>query len=232
MNVFAISDLHLSFDKEKPMDIFGAIWEDHFEEIKKDWNSRVIAGDVVLLPGDFSWAMDLDGVRPDMAKFNELNGRKIILRGNHDYWWSSYAKVKSVLPDNVLAIQNNAFRIDGVVFCGTKGYTVEEKGKPYSDEDKKLFERELIRLNLSIAEAKKIICPGDKVVVMFHYPPYNNKCENSAYTDAVRELGADAVVYGHLHGKHPVYRLKLLKDGISYYLASCDVLKNKLIQIF
>ncbi len=231
MNVYAISDLHLSFDNEKPMSIFGDVWEDHFEEIKKDWNSRVKDEDVVLVPGDFSWAMSLDGVKPDMEIFNELKGFKIIVRGNHDYWWSSYSKVKAVLPNNVFAIQNNAIRIGNVVFCGTKGYTVEEKGKPYTEEDKKLFDREYIRLGLSLDVAQNIKQEGDKLIVLFHYPPFNNKTEDSEYTKKVEEVGADAVVFGHLHGKHPIYRLKIIKNNIPYYLTSCDVVKNKLVQI-
>ncbi len=231
MNVYAISDLHLSFSAAKPMDIFGAVWEDHFEEIKKDWNERVSDDDVVLLSGDFSWAMDLEDARADFACLDELKGTKIIIRGNHDYWWSSLAKVRAVLPQNTFALQNSALKIGDVVFCGTKGYTVEEEGKPYAAEDKKLFLREGIRLELSLAEAAKQREEGDRLVVMFHYPPYNNKLEDSTYTKMVEEAGATAVVFGHLHGKHPIYRLQITKNGIPYYLTSCDVVKNKLIKI-
>ncbi len=231
MNVYAISDLHLSFSAAKPMDIFGDVWEDHFQEIKKDWNERVTPEDVVLLSGDFSWAMELDEARADFASLDELNGTKIIIRGNHDYWWSSLAKVRAVLPKNTYAIQNSAIKIGNVVFCGAKGYTVEEEGKAYAEEDKKLYLRESIRLELSLKEGAKLREEGDALIVMFHYPPYNNKCQDSAYTKMVEDANATAVVYGHLHGKHPIYRHQIVKNGIPYYLTSCDVVKNKLVKI-
>ncbi len=231
MNIYAISDLHLSFTAAKPMDIFGEVWEDHFEEIKKDWNCKVKDDDIVLLPGDFSWAMTLDEAKADFAYLEQLKGIKIIIRGNHDYWWSSLKKVKEVLPKNTYAIQNNALKIGDVVFCGTKGWTSQEQGKPYTEEDKKLFQRETMRLELSFLEAKKIRQNGDRLIVLFHYPPFNNNTEDSNFTKMVEEAGATAVVYGHLHGKHPIYRHQILKNGIPYYLTSCDVVKNKLVKI-
>ncbi len=231
MNIYAISDLHLSFTAAKPMDIFGEVWEDHFEEIKKDWNNKVGDDDIVLLPGDFSWAMTLAEAKADFAYLEELKGIKIILRGNHDYWWSSLAKVKEVLPKNTYAIQNNALKFGNIIICGTKGWTVQETGKPYTDDDKKLFQRETLRLELSLTEAKKLQEEGDRLIIIFHYPPFNNNTEDSAFTKMVEDVGATAVVYGHLHGKHPFFKLQIVKNGIPYYLTSCDVVKNKLVKI-
>ena len=224
MKIFAISDLHLSFSGDKPMDIFGEVWVDHFTTIEKNWNAVVTDDDVVLVAGDISWAMNLDNARVDLAVFSRLRGRKIIIRGNHDYWWSSYSKVKAALPDGVTALQNNAVKIGNTVIAGTRGWTVPEKPSEQSEEDKKIFDREVIRLELSLAEANKLKKEGDALIVMTHYPPFNNKNEDSAFTALMEKYGATKVVYGHLHGKYPYYKRTVLKNGITYHLTSCDIL--------
>ena len=114
MALFAISDLHLPA-REKPMDVFGAHWENHFERIREDWLQRVGAEDVVLLPGDLTWAMRLEDAMEDIARVGELPGRKIILRGNHDYWWSAIGRVRRALPEGMYALQNDAMELDGVL---------------------------------------------------------------------------------------------------------------------
>ncbi len=224
MKIFAISDLHLSFTVVKPMDVFGEMWVDHFKTIEKNWNSVVTDEDIVLLAGDLSWAMEFDMALADLAFLSRLRGRKIIIKGNHDYWWSSYSKVKSALPDGVFAIQNNAVKIGNTVFAGTRGWTVAEKPSEQTAEDKKVFDREVIRLEMSLTEAKKLMEEGDNLIVMTHYPPFNNRTEDSAVTGLLEKYGVNKVVYGHIHGKQPYYKRTFLKNGITYYLTTCDAL--------
>lgn len=231
MKVFAISDLHLSINNPKPMDIFGGAWDNYLEKINESWNEKVSADDVVLIAGDISWAMNLDAAKPDLDYIGSLKGRKIITRGNHDYWWKSVTNIRSCLKSGMYALQNDAMRLDGFVFCGTRGWTVPI-GAEQSDEDKKIYQRELIRLSLALDAADKKRESGDKLIVMIHYPPFNHRFEPSDFTKLLSERKADAVVYGHLHGKQArsVDCLKL--DGVDYYLTSCDLIGNELKQIF
>ena len=134
MKIFSISDLHLDINNTKPMDIFGPIWHGHLDKIKADWNDRVSDDDVVILAGDYSWAMKLDDVVPDFELLNSLKGKKIIIRGNHDYWWSSVSKVREKLPKNCYALQNDAIKIGDYIFCGNRGWLIPE-GKFKSEEN-------------------------------------------------------------------------------------------------
>ena len=145
--IYSISDLHLGTCVDKPMDIFGKKWEGHFDKIKEDWLKKVKAEDVVLLAGDLSWAMTIGEVKEDLAAIAALPGKKVLLKGNHDYWWQSLAKVKGVLPEGVYVVQNDVLRIGKYLFCGSRGWTTESD----AEEDKKIYERELIRLELSLS---------------------------------------------------------------------------------
>lgn len=231
MKVFAISDLHLSNTCNKPMNIFGPVWEGHFEQICEDWKNKVCDEDVVLIAGDISWAMKLEDAVIDLNEISKLPGKKIIIRGNHDYWWKSLQSIKSVLNENMYVIQNDSLKIGNCVFCGTRGWTVSENGE-YSEEDKKIFDRELIRLDLSLTSAKKILKDGDKLICMIHYPPFNSKLEHSAFMKLFEKYNVDKVIYGHLHGKN-VKAIKYIKiNDIEYYLTSCDQIQNKLVEIY
>jgi len=229
MKIFAISDLHLSSTTNKPMQIFGSGWDDYLVKIEASWRELVGDDDVVLVSGDISWAMKLQGALPDLDFLGNLPGKKIIIRGNHDYWWQSYKKVCDALPKNVFAIQNNAVKIGNTVFCGTRGWMISE-GKSES-ESKKIFDREFLRLGLTLEAAKKLQEVGDRLVVMLHYPPYEHHGASTAYTDLIAENNANAVVFGHIHGKYSRYLKKFEKNGIPYYLTSCDVLGHKLVEI-
>ena len=230
MKIFAISDLHLSVADEKPMDIFGQTWSDYLQKIKDSWSSCVGNDDIVLLCGDLSWAMKLEEIGAALELLAEMPGKKIIIRGNHDYWWKSISSVRAALPQGCYAIQNDALKIGNVVFCGTRGWSVEEN-KPLSPEDEKIFQREGLRFEMSLAHAKSLAEPCDKIVALLHYPPFNSKRETSLFVELAEKYGVSAVVYGHLHGKNVNKKLIYQKNGVTYYLTSCDQVDNKLVEI-
>ena len=230
MKVFAISDLHLSSVVQKPMDIFGPGWDDHFERIKKDWNKKVKEDDLVIIAGDISWGMYLEEAKPDLDLIGSLKGKKVILRGNHDYWWKSISKVREILPNNMFAVQNDCLRFDNVLVCGTRGWTVPET-EFKSNEDEKIFNRELIRLELSLQEMQKQRKDGDYVIVMVHYPPFNSTMKASAVTEIIEKYNPDYVIYGHLHGKNCRVKLDYTLNGIRYLLTSCDQIDCKLVEV-
>lgn len=230
MKIFAISDLHISTNTNKPMDVFGGNWVGYLEKIYADWESKVSDDDLVLIAGDISWAMSIDDAVKDISTFAALKGKKIIIKGNHDYWWSGIGKVRDSLPESVYALQNNSVKIGDVVICGSRGWTVP--GAPdFTEQDLKLYKRETERLRLSLSSAKKLAENGEKIIAMIHYPPFNVRRESSAYTDIFEEFGVDSVIYGHLHGKDVRADKFLIKNGIKYYLTSCDLVDNKLTEI-
>ena len=230
MKVFAISDLHLSINNPKPMDIFGDVWENYIDKIFQDWKDRVSDEDIVLLAGDFSWAMKLEDTKEDFNLLTNLPGRKIIIRGNHDYWWKSISGVRDFIPKDVFAIQNDAMRFGNIVVCGTRGWTVPEEGVQQSEEDARIFNREVIRLELTLQDALRLKQEGDKVICMMHYPPTNFKRQDSEFTKLLEKYKVDAVIYGHLHG-YKKASLKYTKNNIDYYLTSCDMVNNNLVEI-
>lgn len=231
MKIYAISDLHLSLCGDKPMDIFGDKWGGYLEKIEKDWNEKVCDDDVVLLPGDLSWAMKLENAVTDFKYIENLKGTKIIVRGNHDYWWQSISRVREALPKNVIALQNDAVKIGKYVFCGSRGWAVE--GSPdFSEQDKKLYLREAERFNLALKSAEKLREEGDELIVLIHYPPFNVRKENSLYTDLFEKYNVSKVVYGHLHGKDAKPYFRINKNGVEYILASCDLIDNKLVEVY
>lgn len=230
MKVFAISDLHLSINSNKPMNIFGPVWENYLNKIEQSWNKLVSDDDVVLISGDISWAMKLNDAIPDLNYISQFKGKKIILRGNHDYWWSSISGVRSVLKPNMFAIQNDAIKIGDTIFCGTRGWTVPETTHKTPD-DEKIYNREVIRLGLSLQDAKRLQQNNEKIIVMMHYPPFNSKMEDNEFTNLIEQYGVKTVVYGHLHSYDKKQKLIVYKNNVKYYLTSCDLIGNELIEI-
>lgn len=231
MKVFAISDLHLSINNPKPMDIFGPTWEGYLDKIFSDWRSKVGEEDLVLLAGDFSWAMKLEETKPDFELLKNLPGKKIIIRGNHDYWWKSISAVRNCLPDNFYAIQNDALKFGKYIICGTRLWNIPVVNKPLSAEDEKIYNRELIRLEMTLQNAQKLkTSDEDKIICMLHYPPYTYKEEDNAVTELIEKYGVSKVVYGHIHAVCK-QNLVLNKNGVEYFLTSCDIVGNKLIEI-
>lgn len=231
MKVFAIGDLHLSHAVDKPMDLFGAHWTNHWTKIVEDWLARVQTQDVVLIPGDISWGMHLNEALEDLNHIDELPGQKIIIKGNHDYWWSSLSKLMQRMPSSIVPIQNTCVRIDGHLICGTRGWSCPGDA-PMEAGDEKIYKREAGRLELSLKAGEKLRQPGDSVTVMMHYPPFNEKQEPSLFTQIYAAYKVDKVIYGHLHGRALRSAFEGILEGVEYVQVSCDYLDFKLKQIW
>lgn len=230
MRVFAIGDLHLPGGDEKPMDVFGDHWEDHFARISADWQEKVTSEDVVLIPGDISWAMQLRDAVPDLTAIGELPGRKILIKGNHDYWWTGIGQVRRVLPEGVMALQHDTADLGDCVVCGTRGWTYPTEETPLSAEDERIFNREMIRLELALQSAVK--AAGERpILVMLHYPPLYQQDRDTPFTRLLEKYPVHAVVYGHLHGAGIRAGFTGTWNGIRYVLASCDSLGFSLAEV-
>lgn len=230
MKIFAISDLHLSMNSSKPMDIFGPVWENYLDIIENDWKSKVSDEDLVLIAGDISWAMRISEAKEDLEYLCGLGGNKVIIKGNHDYWWSSIGEVRRNMSNNTFAIQNDAIRFCNIIVCGSRGWVIPE-GDTVNAQDEKIYRRELIRMELSLQTMQAMRQDGDKIIVMTHFPPYNFKGEDSEMTRLFEKYKVDVVVFGHLHSYDKKQKMQLTKNNIKYYLTSCDLLNNQLIEI-
>lgn len=201
--IYAIADLHLDYTEEKSMEIFGEGWANYQERIFKNWENTITDEDTVLIPGDISWAMDIENARVDLARIDALKGRKILMKGNHDYWWSSLKKLNDLKLDSLHFLQNNHFQVEGFDICGTRGW-IPRDAKDFDDHDEKIFNRELLRLENSFKESK-----SDKKIVLLHYPPLNVDGTFNEFYNLCKEYGVSKVIYGHLHGVGH----KLIKEG-------------------
>jgi predicted phosphohydrolase len=238
MKVFALSDLHLSFNADKPMDLFGDHWTNYEEDVKKNWNAAVGVEDVGIIAGDISWAMKMEDAAKDFDFIHGLNGTKIIIRGNHDYWWKSIGKIRDFVKcpgrPEIFVLQNDSVQIGDCIFAGTRGWHVPERRQYQTDEDKKIYAREVIRFELSLQDAAKKmegITPKPKLIAILHYPPFNCMRDDSPFTELCEKYNVDAVVYGHLHGKNGRGDLTVTKNNIKYYLTSTDLLSHNPIKI-
>ncbi len=231
MNVYAISDLHLSNTADKPMHIFGGNWTGHFEKIKKDWLEKVTPEDIVLISGDISWAMKLEDALVDLRTLVDLPGKKVFIRGNHDYWWNGITKLRDLAPDDSFYfLQTDAVKIGKYVIVGSRGWTCPGS-TDYTEQDQKLYLREGERFRLAFLDAEKLRAEGDKVIAMIHYPPFNLKQEDTLFTKLFEERGVEKAVFGHIHGA-AYFPLKTEKNGVEYILAACDKLAFKLVKIY
>lgn len=219
MAVYAIADLHLSFGTDKPMDVFRG-WENYTDRIKANWSRLVEETDTVVIAGDISWAMDLRDTGADFAFINALPGRKLLLKGNHDYWWTTKAKMDRWLAesgfDTMEILHNNCFVRDGKALCGSRGWFYDAE----TDADMKVLSREAGRLRMSLDAAKKT---GLEPIVFLHYPPIYNDMECQEITTVLKEYGVRLCYYGHIHGGNAARRaFEGERDGIVYRLISCD----------
>ncbi len=232
MSIYVIADLHLSFGTNKPMDIFGFNWLKHDEKIASDWKNKVNKDDLVVLPGDFSWAMDLQDTIKDFEYLNNLPGKKLLLKGNHDYWWTTLTKMRKFLKDhnfeNIDFIQNNYYEFDNKIITGIRGWEISEK-----DEDKRILNREKLRLQMELDEIEKQGL-NREIIVFMHYPPYERfeEKEKNPYSQILENYNINRCYYGHLHGLQAYGNVKEYElYGIKYRLISADYLDFKLEKI-
>ena len=238
MAIWALADLHLSFGTPgKEMGVFGQEWERHYQKIETNWRERISQDDLVLIAGDISWAMKAAEAVPDLEWIDRLPGAKAMIRGNHDYWWSSLSKVEKVCPPSIHPIHHNIFRFGDIEVGGSRLWDTPEYGfnafiemkdfpqikhKPESAEEaEKIFLRELGRLEMSLKMFSK---NAKKRIVMTHYPPISADLAPSRAATLLEEYGVDACVFGHLHNAKPGSLPFGTARGISYYLTSCDYL--------
>ena len=230
MKLFAIGDLHLSGGAEKPMNIFGDHWEGHFERISADWKNRVGAQDAVLIPGDISWALQLRDAVPDLRAIGELPGRKVLIKGNHDYWWSSLTQVREAVGGDMSVLQHSAADLGPWVVCGTRGWVFPTPGAPLDAENEKIYRRELARLKLALEEAARV-AGGRPVIAMLHYPPLFDTVRDTEFTALLEAFSVHTAVYGHLHGAGIRAGFTGEHNGVRYALTSCDSLDFRLYEI-
>ncbi len=226
MALFTISDLHLPLGIDKPMDIFGKRWENYVKRIEEEWESKVKDGDLVVMPGDFSWAMYLEESKKDFEFLNNLPGEKILLKGNHDYWWGTMNKMRSFLKSEgflgIDFLQNKSVMYKNIAICGTRGWSYIGYNLPKTKEDEAIFRREVLRLQMSLSDAKEK--NPDEIIVFMHYPPIIPECLESEFSRLMKEYGVRRCVYGHIHGINSKNAVTGFIDGIEYMLVSCDYL--------
>lgn len=218
MALYAIGDLHLCLGASKPMDIFGGAWVGYMEKLKRGM-SVIQPEDTTVLLGDLSWALDLEAAKADFAWINGIPGRKIILKGNHDFWWSTASKFYAFCADNgfsnQLILNNNHYEYDGWAICGTRGWFFEEERSGQHDE--KIFKRELMRLEASLRSAGQL-----RKLVFLHYPPRYKGYTCNEIVELLEKYQVERCFYGHLHGASRKLAVEGLWDGVQYRLVSAD----------
>lgn len=234
MSIYVIGDLHLSFSADKPMDIFGMNWENHAEKIKENWIKKVKENDTVILPGDFSWATYLEETYKDFEFLNSLPGKKILSKGNHDYWWTTVTSMKRFLKENnfenIDFLYNNAFCIENKIITGTRGWINTWK----SQENYKILKRENERLKISINKGINEFGTNKEIITFIHYPPFYKEAlipEEIDFAKTLREFNIEKCYYAHLHGESHKDAVEGNVNGIEYKLISSDYLKFDLLEI-
>lgn len=228
MSLYAIGDLHFSTSVNKPMDIFGDNWDDHQNKIINNWKRIIKEEDTVLVLGDTSWAMNMREAKEDLDIINELPGKKVFIKGNHDFWWSSLSKLRTSYEE-ITFLQNSYYQYGDIGICGTRGWLCPNEVK-FDEDDEKIYKREQLRLKMSLDSAIKNGCK--ELIVITHYPPTNDKLEESEFTKLFEEYNVKKVIYGHLHGRDSFKMgLKGERNKVQYILASSDYIDFEPIKI-
>ena len=227
MSIYSIADLHLSTSVAKPMDIFGYRWQGYTEKIKKRWCALVGEDDTVVVPGDISWAMSLGDALSDFRFIDDLPGKKILGKGNHDFWWTTVTKMRSYLSENGIGsidfLYNNAFLVEDYVICGSRGWYVEENTSDEVDY-KKIVLREAARLEISLTEAARLSENGRfPILCYFHFPPVFNSFVCREIVDVLHAFGVKHCYFGHIHGNYTIPRT-IDFEGISFTMIAADYL--------
>lgn len=238
MALFTIADLHLSEGCEKPMDVFGGRWKDHASKIKSRWESVVGANDTVVVAGDISWAMDLDGALEDFKFIDALPGKKLIGKGNHDFWWSTVSKMKNFLSENGITtvdfLYNNSFETEDFIICGTRGWYVEEKYQNTVGEVdyRKIVDREALRLRMSLNSREALRGNGEKsgdnknkkeTLIFLHFPPVFGSFVCDELISVMKEYKIERCFFGHIHGNYTMPK-SFEYEGITMSVISSDFL--------
>lgn len=234
MSIFVIGDMHLSLRTPKPMDIFGENWIVHEEKIRKNWIENVKEDDLVVLPGDFSWETYLENTKLDFEYLNNLPGKKLLLKGNHDYWWSTVTSMRQFLKENNFTnidfLYNNSYEYENKILCGTRGWSIADE-----EMDKKLINRELIRLELSIKDGINKFGNDKEIIIFMHYPPITKakiiSQQETEFVNLMKKYNVKRCYYGHLHGASISDAIEGNVEGIEFKLVSADGLDFKLLRI-
>lgn len=224
MSIYTISDLHLAFGVDKPMDIFGYGWENYMERTESNWKSIIKDHDTVIIGGDISWGTYLDDVKPDFDFIESLPGKKILLKGNHDYWWESLTKLKKFTAQmgykTIEFLHNTSFVTENTAICGTRGW-IDPSTDNFKTDDEKIYLRELGRMELSLMEGAKH--NPDKIIAVLHYPPVTkDKTINTDYLELFKKYSVSTCVYGHLHSSSHKNAFEGVQEGIEFKLVSAD----------
>lgn len=232
MSIYAISDLHLARSVDKPMDVFGARWYNYMERLENEWRQTVSADDFVIVPGDISWATYLEQAYKDFQLIETLPGRKIVSKGNHDYWWTTLSKLEHFISENhfstISFMHNNSFRLEGSVVCGTRGWKTPGDDE-FSAEDRKIYARELQRMELSLKKAERR--DGETLIAAIHFPIFNSKGVFSEFLDIMLKYGVNICIYGHLHGEACRSAIEGNVKGIDFRFISADYLGFKPVKL-
>ena len=231
--MWAIADTHLSFGKPRDQTRFGAIWTNHAGRIKAAWEQRIASTDIVLIPGDLSWAHSPQRVEPDISWIAALPGRKVLVRGNHDFWWKKLEQVTGqLLPDNFYAVQGSSLQLDDVIICGTMGHIAPND--PYYQTRKfKSYKRELNWLQQALERATQMRSNGEPVILMMHYPPFTSDGQPSGFTELIEHYHPNVCVYGHLHFAHEwEVAVDSCRNGTRYHMVAADYINMQPRQIW
>ncbi len=234
MSIYVIADLHLSFTQNKPMNIFGDNWTNHEEKIKQNWLEKVKPDDTVILPGDFSWATYLEDTKLDFEYLNNLPGKKILLKGNHDYWWTTLTSMRKFISDNnfenIDFLYNNSYLVEDKIIVGTRGWVLQD-----TEESRKMINRENERLKLSLKSAIENFGEDKEIIVFMHYPPLSSKnLLNNLHLElykTMKQYDVKRCYYGHLHGNSHMDAIEGEIGGIDFNLVSADYLDFKVQKI-
>ncbi|MDF2568519.1 MAG: Calcineurin-like phosphoeSPTERase [Sporomusa sp.] len=230
MKIFAIADTHLSGEPPtKPMNIFGGHWEGHWDKIKASWQEQVSHEDIVLIAGDISWAMKLPEALVDLNQIASLPGRKIMVRGNHDYWWQTMSKMNKAVGGKIEFLNNSFAPAGEWAICGSRGWTCPEDPL-FRSEDRPIFERELLRVEASLSAA----CTAgfNRIILMLHFPPFYNHHSETGFAGLIAKYKVELCIYGHLHSESSIKNAATgIINGAAYHLVSCDALAFKIKQI-
>lgn len=227
MALFVISDPHLSFGVDKPMNIFEG-WGNYEKRLAENWTGSVGPSDSVVIPGDISWGLDINETLPDLRFIDELPGTKYILKGNHDLWWPTMKKLTAFLEENgissIIPVFRNAYETEGVAVCGTRSWFYDS-----SEPKEKVFSREMMRLETSLQEAQKL---GTREIIAFlHYPPVFHGMVVQEAVDLLKKYGVRRCYYGHVHGKNINYAFNGVYEDIRFRLVSADALSFRPLMI-